>query len=57
MAERTALLGTGINLLADQHGAETIQMSTHNMGIANPATAAKVRDRVKALTARFPLPY
>ena len=22
-----------------------------------PATAAKVRDRVKALTARFPLPY
>jgi len=25
--------------------------------IANPATAAKVRDRVRALTARFPLPY
>jgi len=27
------------------------------LDIANPATAAKVRDRVKALTARFPLPY
>jgi len=26
------------------------------LDIANPATAAKVRDRVKALTARFPLP-
>ena len=25
--------------------------------IANPATALKVRDRVRALTARFPLPY
>jgi glycine/serine hydroxymethyltransferase len=27
------------------------------LDIANPATATKVRDRVKALTARFPLPY
>jgi glycine/serine hydroxymethyltransferase len=27
------------------------------LDIANPATAEKVRDRVKALTARFPLPY
>jgi glycine/serine hydroxymethyltransferase len=27
------------------------------LDIANPATAAKVQDRVKALTARFPLPY
>jgi glycine/serine hydroxymethyltransferase len=27
------------------------------LDIANPATAAKVRDRVKELTARFPLPY
>jgi glycine hydroxymethyltransferase len=27
------------------------------LDIANPATAQKVRDRVKALTARFPLPY
>ena len=27
------------------------------LDIANPATAHKVRDRVHALTARFPLPY
>jgi glycine/serine hydroxymethyltransferase len=27
------------------------------LDITNPATAAKVQDRVKALTARFPLPY
>ncbi len=27
------------------------------LDIANPATAHKVRDRVRALTARFPLPY
>jgi glycine hydroxymethyltransferase len=27
------------------------------LDIVNPATAQKVRDRVKALTARFPLPY
>jgi glycine/serine hydroxymethyltransferase len=27
------------------------------LDIANPATSEKVRDRVKALTARFPLPY
>ena len=27
------------------------------LDIATPATAAKVLDRVKALTARFPLPY
>jgi len=27
------------------------------LDVANPATAHKVRDRVRALTARFPLPY
>jgi glycine/serine hydroxymethyltransferase len=27
------------------------------LDIATPATAHKVRDRVRALTAKFPLPY